>query len=115
MHHDVDPRSKIIERQAHNFASEFLAPSTGLEPDLPRRLDWERLQRAKSKWGLSLAALVFRANQMGLWSEHTYHRAIQFLRIQGYPEPGTLGPPESPYLLGGAMELLAQEGPPQTI
>ena len=31
-------------------------------------------------------------------------------RSQGYPEPGPLGPPESPYLLGAAVDLLNQAG-----
>ncbi|SEE59020.1 helix-turn-helix domain-containing protein [Jiangella alba] len=110
MHQDVDPGSKIVERQADTFASEFLAPSEQLEPDLPRKVDWDVLAQAKTTWGLSLAALVYRAHRLGLWGEHAYRRANQHLAAVGYPEPGPLGPPESPYLLGAAMELLAQAG-----
>lgn len=100
MHQDVEPGSKIIESQAHQFASEFLAPTPELEPDLPRKVDW----------GLSLAALAYRAHAIGLWSEHSYRRANQHLAVQGYPEPGPLGPPESPYLLGAAAALLSEAG-----
>lgn len=110
LHQDVDPGSKIVERQADTFASEFLAPSEQLEPDLPRKVDWDVLAQAKTTWGLSLAALVYRAHRLGLWGEHAYRRANQHLAAVGYPEPGPLGPPESPYLLGAAMELLAQAG-----
>lgn len=110
MHQDVEPGSKIIENQAHQFAAEFLAPTPELEPDLPRKVDWDVLTHAKAKWGISLAALVYRAHSIGLWGEHAYRRANQYLRAQGYPEPGPLGPPESPYLLGAAIELLSQAG-----
>lgn len=110
MHQDVDPGSKIIERQADTFASEFLAPTAELEPELPRKVDWDVLARAKSTWGISLAALVYRAHRLGLWGEHAYRRANQHLAEVGYPEPGPLGPPESPYLLGAAVELLAGAG-----
>jgi Zn-dependent peptidase ImmA (M78 family) len=110
MHQDIEPGSKIIEFHANRFASEFLAPSKELEPDLPHRVDWDALLRAKTKWGISLAALVYRAHAMGLWGEYAYRRANQHLAIQGYPEHGPLGPPESPYLLGAAADLLDQSG-----
>lgn len=110
MHQDVEPGSKIIETHAHQFAAEFLAPTRELELDLPRKVDWDALSQAKMKWGISLAALVYRCHAIGLWGEHSYRRANQHLRSQGYPEPGALGPPESPYLLGAAVELLNQAG-----
>lgn len=110
MHQDVEPGSKIIESQAHRFASEFLAPTPELEPDLPRKVDWDALLRAKTKWGLSLAALAYRAHDLGVWSEHSYRKANQYLAEQGYPEPGPLGPPESPSMLGAAAALLADHG-----
>lgn len=110
MHQDVEPGSKIIETHAHQFAAEFLAPTPELEPDLPRKVDWDALLQAKTKWGISLAALAYRCHAIGLWGEHSYRRANQHLRSQGYPEPGPLGPPESPYLLGAAVDLLNQAG-----
>jgi Zn-dependent peptidase ImmA (M78 family)/transcriptional regulator with XRE-family HTH domain len=110
MHQDVHPGSKIIEQQAHQFAAEFLAPTPELEPSLPRKVDWEALMVAKKTWGISLAALVYRAHAIGLWSDHAYRRANQHLAAQGYPEAGPLGPPESPYLLGEAISLLGKAG-----
>lgn len=110
MHQDVTPGSKTVERQAHTFAAEFLAPTSQLEPDLPRKVDWDQLLQAKRKWGLSLAALAYRAHTIGLWSEHSFRRANQHLRAAGYPEQGPLGPPESPTLIGAALDLLAGNG-----
>ena len=110
MHPDVEPGSKLIENQAHIFAAEFLAPSDQIEQDLPRKVDWDRLLHAKTKWGLSLRALAHRAHDLGLWSDFAYRRASQHLAIQGYPEQGPLGPPESPFLLGAAAALLEENG-----
>lgn len=110
MHEDVESGSKLIENQAHVFAAEFLAPSDQIEQDLPRKVDWDRLLYAKTKWGLSLRALVYRAHELGLWSDFAYRRASQHLAVQGYPEQGPLGPPESPFLLGAAATLLEENG-----
>lgn len=110
MHPNIEPGSKIVENQAHQFASEFLAPSSELETALPRRLDWASLQALKAKWGISLKALCFRAREMGMWSDATYRRSMQILAEQGYPESGPLGPPESPSMVGAAVDLIESSG-----
>jgi Zn-dependent peptidase ImmA (M78 family)/transcriptional regulator with XRE-family HTH domain len=110
MHQGIDPGSKIVEQQAHQFATEFIAPSAQLLEELPRKVDWDMLLQAKTKWGISLAALAYRARESGIWTEHTYRRAAQQLSIWHCPEPGALGPPESPSLLGTAMALVEQTG-----
>ncbi|MGC0239027.1 helix-turn-helix domain-containing protein [Arthrobacter sp. SD76] len=110
MHEGVAPGSKLVENQAHGFAAAFLMPEEEIVPDLPKRLDWETLQQAKKKWGVSLRALCFRANRLGLWSDALYRRANIQLSTMGLPEPGPLGPPESPSLLEKAKDLLLSEG-----
>lgn len=110
MHPDVEPGSKIVERQAHAFAAEFLMPADQVRGDLPQRVDWERLHAAKRRWGASLRALVYRAHALGLLSEPAYRRANLQLAQEGNPEAGPLGPPESPTLLGSAQKLLAEHG-----
>ena len=110
MHNGIEPGSKIVEQQANRFASEFLAPTDELLSDLPRKIDWDALLAAKRKWGISLKALVYRAHEIGLWGEHAYRRANQHLAAQGFPEQGPLGPPESPSMLGSAMDLLSATG-----
>lgn len=110
MHQDVTPGSQTVERQAHTFAAEFIAPPSQLEPDLPRKVDWDQLLQAKRKWGLSLEVLAYRAHAIGLWSEHSFRRANQHLRAAGFPEQGPLGPPESPTLTRAALDPLARNG-----
>lgn len=110
MHSNEEPGSKAIEGAAHQFAAEFLAPSEEIEQSIPRKIDWDALQIAKKEWGVSLKALAYRAHRLGIWSDGTYRRASQYLAMQGYPEPGSLGPPESPFVLGAAFDLVAESG-----
>lgn len=110
MHHEVEPGSKIIEDQAQRFAAEFLAPSVELVHEIPTRVDWEALLKLKAKWGVSLKSLIYRAHDREIWGDYTYRNASKQLAMQGFPEPGPLGLPESPSLLGRAASLLRDAG-----
>ncbi|GAA2027531.1 XRE family transcriptional regulator [Pseudokineococcus marinus] len=111
MHHDdAEAGNKVVEGQAQTFAAEFLMPADQVVDDLPRRVDWEQLHAAKRHWGTSLRALIYRARTLGVLSETAYKRANITLAGQGYPEPGPLGPPESPTLLEAATDLLREHG-----
>ena len=110
LHHDAEPGSKVIENQAHAFAAAFLTPADQVAEDLPRRLDWAAFHAAKRRWGVSLKALVYRAHSLKLISESSYRRANIQLAEWGNPEPGPLGPPESPSLLGTAIDMLSEIG-----
>lgn len=52
LHPDTEPGSKIVEQQAHAFASEFLMPAAEITHQLPRRIDWPTLHDLKQHWGL---------------------------------------------------------------
>jgi Zn-dependent peptidase ImmA (M78 family)/transcriptional regulator with XRE-family HTH domain len=106
MHHDAEPGSQILEREATTFASELLAPSPVLRDELPTRLDFDRLHHLKRHWGISLKALIYRGHELGIYRDHTYRRGMTLLAQWGYPEPGDLGPPEQPTLLGQAVQLV---------
>ena len=110
MHAGIEPGSTVIESQAMAFAAEFLMPRAEIEDSLPSRVDWERFHALKRHWGVSLRALVYRAHTLGRLSDVSYRRANRQLRSWGYPEPGPLGPPECPSVLGAAAELLEQSG-----
>ena len=110
LHPDTEPGSKLVESQAHRFASEFLLPRCEIFDQLPGRIDWPRFHTLKRHWGVSLRALVFRAHALGTLSAASYRRANQQLSIWGLPEPGDLGPAESPRLLGLARQLIVAGG-----
>jgi hypothetical protein len=109
MHHDTEPGSRLDEAQAHSFAAEFLAPADEIAQHLPTRLDWVQLQELEHRGGISLKALVMRAHKLGKLTDHSYPRGMQQLTICGFPEPGSLGEPERPVLMPGAIELLGGE------
>jgi Zn-dependent peptidase ImmA (M78 family)/DNA-binding XRE family transcriptional regulator len=110
MHADVEPGSKVVESQAMSFAAEFLMPRAEIEDSLPTRIDWQVFHALKRHWGVSLKALVYRAHTLGRLSDLSYRRANDQLDRWGHPEPGPLGPPESPSVLGAAAELLERSG-----
>ncbi len=110
MHAGVEPGSTVIEAQAMSFAADFLMPREEIADSLPTRIDWEIFHSLKRHWGTSLKALVYRAHKLGRLSDLSYRRANEQLKRWGHPEPGPLGPPESPSLLGAAAELLEQSG-----
>ena len=106
MHHDTDPGSRLIERQAQAFAAEFLAPAGELVDDLPTRLDWVVLHDLKRRWGISLQALLVHAHRLGRLTDGSYQRGLRQLTAWGLPERGALGPLEVPVLLPRALGFL---------
>ncbi len=92
------------------FAAELLMPREEISQQLPRRIDWPAFHALKKHWGVSLRALVYRAHQLGRLTDASYRRANQQLSMWGLPEPGPLGPAESPQLLGLARQLLIDHG-----
>lgn len=110
LHHDAEPGNRIVENQAHDFAAEFLMPREEIAEELPHRLDWDRLFQAKRRWGVSLKALIYRAHKLGIVGESAYRAGMVTLARWGDPEPGDLGPRESPVMLTRAMEILTRTG-----
>jgi Predicted Zn peptidase len=112
LHHDEEPGSHAVERQANAFASEFLAPASEVAGLLPASADWRRLLDLKQIWGISIQALLFRARSLGVMTEHRYRRAVTELNARGWrkQEPGDDGNAEQPVLLSKALDLLGERG-----
>ena len=92
MHRGIDhtPGTRTVEAQAHRFAGAFLGPSKRLREELPRDLDWNRYFELKRRWGMSMAALVRRAKDLGVIDDATYTRAMKQQSAHGWRrvEPG---------------------------
>lgn len=110
MHFDATAGSRIVEKEAHSFAAEFLTPAEEIIEELPRRLDWPKLHLLKQRWGVSLKALVYRAHHLGVITPNAYRRGLQQLKDWGYPEPGQLSTVEAPSLLKLSSDVLAAAG-----
>jgi len=106
--HDPGMRAtKIAENQAQVFAAEFLLPGDEIRDELPELFDLDTLLSLKRKWGISIAALLYRAKSLGRMDDDAYLRAMKTMSARGWrrDEPADLGSPEQPTLLRSAMSL----------
>lgn len=114
-HRDVEPGNAQAEKEADAFASAFLLPQVPFVAECPRRLTWGRLREMKKRWGVSLAAIVRRAFDLGIYSEATYRRAYVYLNKSGWRTQEPDEPPmEHPTLVQRAVGLLREAGYPLT-
>jgi Zn-dependent peptidase ImmA (M78 family) len=94
MHRGVlhTPGTRTVEAQAHRFAGALLAPADAILTELPRDLDWSRYFDLKRRWGMSMAALVRRAKDLGVITDATYTRAMKQRSAHGWrkEEPGAV-------------------------
>ncbi len=116
MHANYLEPERHLESQAHAFASSFIFPRVAALRELPNQLDsegWSVLAQLKRRWGLSMAALIRRARDLGILSEPDYRNAMKLMSARGWRtrEPGDreLGPPESPLLLERALKTIEVE------
>lgn len=115
MHGDAEPGGRIVEEQAHRFASELLMPATEIRDLLPATMGgnvWVTLAKLKEQWGVSMQALLFRARRLGRLGDVSYRNAMTTISARGWrrDEPGLITAIEQPSLLSRAVELLEQEG-----
>jgi Zn-dependent peptidase ImmA (M78 family)/transcriptional regulator with XRE-family HTH domain len=112
MHHEPEFSDRTQERQAHAFAASFLMPASEVTEDLPARPprlgDWEALQQAQRRWGVSIAALLYRAKELGTLTDSAFRRAMtryNDLKL-GAADGTALGAPEAPQLLSQAVKIV---------
>ena len=67
------------------------APRKAMQEVLPRDLNWSRYLRLKREWGMSIAALVRRAKDLGVIEDTMYTRAMKYQSARGWRrvEPGS--------------------------
>jgi len=96
------------------FPAELLLPAERIRDELPARADWPALAALRERWGVSMAALLFRARNLGVLREPAYRNAVRAMAARGWNrrEPGPVVPPEQPSLLPRAVALLAEAGLP---
>jgi Zn-dependent peptidase ImmA (M78 family) len=109
-HQDASPGDQTLETQAHQFAAAFLMPEAAMRNELPSQVDWRRFAELKLRWGVSMAALLRRARDLGLIGDDHYRRGMMDMSRRDWRrhEPVDLGEPEQPELLRRAIELVAK-------
>lgn len=107
LHRDARPGDPLHEQQANEFASAFLFPTAAFEREFPatNRWIWGDLFRLKARWGLSVAAIVLRAQQLGKIDAERGRNMWIYMSSRGWrrsPEPDE-PEPEQPELLVAAF------------
>ena len=111
LHVDCVPGDLSQEKQAHRFAGAFLMPRTVILRELPSRLSWPHLFELKKRWGVSLAALLRRGYDLGIYSDATYRRANTYLSSKGWKAKEPAEPEhETPELIRDALSALNSAG-----
>lgn len=110
-HPDADPGGEQ-EQQAHAFAAELLMPRDYFVQLLPTRFDLGAYARLKQEWGVSIAALLYRARTLGVITDAAYRRGVVVMNKHygRRSEPYPLQRPELPTLLATACQVAQQEG-----
>lgn len=114
MHPDPEPGNKTMERQAHAFAASFLMPADQILDELPTKAPTKRDQAhllgLKRTWGVSVAAIFYRARELRTISPEAHRNAMIRLSDWGWrkDEPGDLGPSEKPTLLRRGLDLVVE-------
>lgn len=103
--------SPDMEREANAFASALLMPRANVLARGNGLLTIEKLILLKQTWGVSLAALAYRMNQLGLFSEWAYRNLCIQIAKNGYrtSEPSPMRP-ESSQILRKIFDALRSEG-----
>jgi Zn-dependent peptidase ImmA (M78 family) len=98
LHADPEPGNRTLERQADAFAGALLMPRDEILEELPRRWDFRTFAALKRRWGVSLAALLHRARELGRLTENSYRWAVTTLSpsMAGARSRSRSGPSSSP-------------------
>lgn len=115
LHGGDEPSGAAKEKEADEFAAEFLMPMDAIRDELPRRLNFQELDRLSLAWGVSVEALIYRCHEVGSLSEGAYRRAFQRLaqlrQVGLFPaDPVTGYAGEVPALLRSAFEVASDNG-----
>lgn len=105
--HNAPASMAQAEKEAHRFAEELLMPREAMMEDLTGVVTPNRLGELKGKWGISMAALLYRAKELKLVSKRNHDRLIFELAPFRKEEPACFKiPVEQPRGLRQMAELL---------
>lgn len=115
LHGDAPPGDLKLEKEADEFAAEFLTPAAEISQRLPTRLNLQVLDALSKEWGVSIESLIYRCRELGTISEAAYRRAFQrlnqlrkvdlFVHSPVHQHPG-----EIPTMLQSAQRIAAENG-----
>jgi Zn-dependent peptidase ImmA (M78 family) len=99
------------EREANRFASAFLLPQSGFAREVWNggKVNWDTIFALKTRWKVSVQAMVYRAHELKLIDELEFRRAYKKIHARGWKKNEPHEPnPESPELLSKALRMLSE-------
>ena len=101
------------ESEANRFASAFLLPRAAMFQFFPAmrgtRFDWAAIAAFKKRWGVSKAAILYRASQLGIIDERQYKSGVITLNRTGEAREEREdkdSPLECPEVVQNALDVL---------
>lgn len=118
LHNGVTTGDTLTESQAHRFSSALLLPQAMLTTNFPilfkgGRFDWNKMSEFKKIWGISKAAILYRAKQLGLIDDNQYKTGAIHLRVNGEARQESEDiymPLEIPSLIQDAINIILDDG-----
>ena len=110
LHKNSTPTGKSIEKEANLFASNFLIPKASIHASDIGFLDLSVIIEKKKFWRVSVLALIYRFNQLGMISEWQFRALMIEAGRQGYreSEPASL-PKETSKVLEYILETFKEK------
>ena len=110
MDEESTPEDVLIERRANHFASAFLMPAVSFREDCPHYYRQPLFASVKKYWHVSIAAALYRARELGIFSENSYKSALIIRSRAGtrIQEEEEFSPP-LPTLLDQGMKLICHD------
>jgi Zn-dependent peptidase ImmA (M78 family) len=111
LHRQSRLRSRLVEQQAHDFASNFLIPADALYAQVTGQLRFDDIFKLKRYWRVSAVAMLQRLWHLRIISEWHYRTWIIELSKRGYrtSEPDGIHP-ETSRLFRQLFDLARQDG-----
>jgi len=107
LHKHGGPRQKDAEFEANTFASSFLMPEADVRSVISYVTSINQLVKIKKRWGVSIAALIYRLHKLGILTDFRYRSLYIQINKLGYrtKEPQGLPREESVIWKKVLMEL----------
>jgi Zn-dependent peptidase ImmA (M78 family)/DNA-binding XRE family transcriptional regulator len=92
MHETLEQSLRDVERQAYEFAAEFLMPEQSIREELAPPITLASLVPLKKRWGVSLQALAMRAREIDVISDRQCRYLFEQMSQKGWRkrEPANL-------------------------
>lgn len=107
-----DENYALIEMQANHFAAAFLLPEKSFLREV-RRVTLDDLLALKSRWKVSIAAMIMRCYQLDLINDDDKTRLFKSLSARGWRRKEPLDDaikPEEPKLMSRAIQMIISHG-----